>query len=389
MITRIKELPTKSFILLGPRGVGKSTLIKQKLTPDLEINLLRSREYLSLHQNPDQLLQMTEHLPKGAWVFIDEVQRVPEILNLVHEIYETRRLNFALTGSSARKIKRGGGNLLAGRALQIFLHPFAYPEFRQVLTLDEAVLWGTLPLVANDEEYRKDTLATYVETYLREELVQEGIIRKIDSFLRFLKVAGTLNGQALNYDNIGRESHIGRTTVQNYFDILIETLIGFELPAYQPGLKVKEIARPKFYFFDSGVARACADLLAYEVDSAYKGFLFETLMINQVRSYNDYSRKQLDIYYYGISGGAEIDLVIETKKRSQKQKPHLIAIEFKSGVKFKSEWIQSLKSLHAPEKVNIEKKYCVYQGTQRLTVDGVHVLNAEIFLKLLFQGDIF
>lgn len=389
MIPRIIELPKKSFILLGPRGVGKSTLIQQKLKADLEINLLRSREFISLHQNPDQLIEMTAHLEKGSWVFIDEIQRVPEILNIVHELYESKKLNFALTGSSARKIKRGSGNLLAGRALQIFLHPFAFPEFQKILTLEEAILWGTIPLVVTEKNYRKETLATYVETYLREELIQEGIIRKMDSFLRFLQVAGVVNGQALNYENIARESHIGRTTVQNYFDVLTETLIGFELPAYKPGLKVKEIARPKFYFFDSGVARACADLLSYEIDSSYKGYLFETFIINQLKMYNDYSGKNLGIYYYGISGGSEVDLVIETKKRSQAQKPHLIAIELKSGVKFKREWIRSLQSLSATTKIKVEKKYCVYMGTQRLTIDDVHIVPAKIFLKQVFAGEIF
>ena len=389
MIPRLKKLPKKSFILLGPRGVGKSTLIKQQIKPALEINLLRSKDYISLGQNPDRLLEMTTALKEGDWVFIDEVQRVPEILNVVHDIYESRRIHFALSGSSARKIKRGGGNLLAGRALQAFLYPFVYPEFYKNQSIEDAIIWGTLPVVVTQDEYRKDTLATYVETYLREELIQEGIIRKIDSFLRFLQIAGLLNGQILNYENVSREAHLGRTTIQTYFDVLIETLIGFHLPSYQPAMKVKEISKPKFYFFDSGVARACADLLSYDVDPSYKGYLFETLIINQIRAYNDYSGKKLGLYYYGVSSGFEVDLIIETKKRSPSKKAEIIPIEIKMGRQFKREWLQGIKSIRAQDKITIGPSYCVYLGNEKAVVNGVNVLSAEDFLKKLFKGESF
>lgn len=389
MIKRLKKLPNKSFILFGPRGVGKSTIIQQQISPKVEINLLHSKEYLSLTQNPDLLLNRVAHLQVGDWVFIDEVQRVPEILNIVHDIYEKKRLNFAITGSSARKIKRSGGNLLAGRALQSYLYPFCYPEFKASTSINEAVEWGTLPLITTDKEYKKDTLATYVETYLKEELVQEGIIRKTDSFLRFLQVAGILNGQTINFENVSRESHIARSTVQTYFEILVDTLIGFYLPAFQPGLKVKEVAKSKFYFFDTGVARASADLLSYDLDVLYKGYLFETFMINQVRSYNEYSGKRIDLSYYSISNSGEIDLIIEIKKRTMNVKAEIIAVEFKSASRFKKEWLKSFSLISESKKISVARKICVYLGKETLTFDDIEIMPAEVFLQKIFQEEIF
>lgn len=389
VIERIQTLPSKSFLLFGPRGVGKSTLIKQKIKANLTINLLKSSDFLALSRDPDHLIEMTNPLNKGDWVIIDEVQRIPELLNIVHEIYESKRLHFALSGSSARKLKRGGANLLAGRALQTFLYPFAFPEFKNLLSVNDAIEWGTLPSLVMEPEFRSEALASYVETYLREELIQEGIIRKAESFLRFLNVAGIMNGQSLNYENIARESHTSRTTVQTYFEILSDTLIGFYLPSYQPGLKVKEVSKPKFYFFDSGVARACAGLISYQLDTAYKGYLFETLMINQVKSYNEYSKKRLGLFFYGLAGGNEVDLVIETKKRGQNASAEIIAIEFKLGEKWKNEWKKSLSILSETPKIKILKKYIVYTGKKKFETDNILVCGADDFLTHLFNDDVF
>lgn len=388
-ITREQTFPRKSFFLFGPRGVGKSTLLKQKIKADLYINLLKSSEFLTYKQDPDHLFAIVTPLKENSWVVIDEIQRVPELLNIVHEIYETKNIHFALSGSSARKLKRGGANLLAGRALKVLLYPFSYSEFKNIYTVDDAIAWGTLPSVVMDQDLKQETLAAYVETYLREELIQEGIIRKSDSFLRFLKIAGIMNGQSLNFENISRESHTGRTTVQTYFEILVDTLIAFYLPAYQPALKVKEVSKPKFYFFDSGVARACAGLLSYVVDPTYHGYLFETFLINQIKSYNDYSKKKYDLFYYGISGGHEIDLIIETKKRSLNSPSNIIAVEFKLGNKWKSEWKKSISILENSPKIEVIASYIVYTGTKKLEIEGIKILNVQEFLIELFAGKIF
>lgn len=389
MIKRQLVLPGKSFLLFGPRGVGKSTLLKQQVNASLKIDLLKSSEFLFYRQNPDELIKSVKHLRTGSWVLIDEVQRVPEILNIVHLIYESQKLNFALSGSSARNLRRGGANLLAGRALQTVLFPFVHPEFKKLITIEEAVEWGTLPLVVTEKTYRLETLSTYVETYLREEIIQEGLIRKIDSFVRFLQVAGIMNAQTLNIDNIAREAQVARSTVQTYFDILVDTLIGFYLPAYQPGLKVKEVSKPKFYFFDSGVARACAGLHSYPLEAIHKGYLFETFMINQIKAYNEYSQKKLTLCYYGVSGGHEIDLIIEVRKRGISAKSEIISIEFKSSPKWKSDWNSPSKGLKANTKVKVLKQFGVYMGERRFVEDDINIIPADEFLKILFQGDIF
>lgn len=389
MVMRLLPLPKRSFLLFGPRGVGKSTLLNQNIKAKITINLLKSSEFLTLKQNPDHLIELTQPLKKGDWVVIDEIQRIPELLHIVHEIYERKKIHFALSGSSARKLKRGGADLLAGRALQTFLYPFVFPEFKEHITIDEAIEWGTLPSVVMEPEYRKEILTTYVETYLREELIQEGIIRNTSSFMRFLLVAGILNGQSLNYENIARESHTSRTTVQTYFEILIDTLIGFYLPAYQPGLKVKEVSKPKFYFFDTGVARCSAGFASYSLENSYKGFLFETFMVNQIRAYNEYSKKFLGIYFYGISGGNEVDLIIETKKRGQTSPAEIIAIEFKLGSSWKNDWKQGLSILSSSKRFSISKKYVVYTGTSKFEKVGITILGVEVFLELLFNGEIF
>lgn len=389
MIKRIQQLPKKSFLLFGPRGVGKSTLLEQKITAKLVINLLKSADFLSLKQNPDHLIELTQPLKKDDWVVIDEIQRVPELLHIVHEIYERKKIHFALSGSSARKLKRGSADLLAGRALQTYLFPFVYPEFKDHTTLDDSIEWGTLPSAVMEPEYRRDMLTTYVETYLREELIQEGLIRNTSSFMRFLLVAGIMNGQSLNFENIARESHTSRSTVQTYFEILIDTLIGFYLPSYQPGLKVKEVSKSKFYFFDSGVARCCAGFASYVLDQSYKGYLFETFMVTQLRAYNEYSKKHLGIYFYGIAGGNEVDFIIETKKRSSSSPAEIIAIEFKLGSRWKNEWKQGLAILVPNKKFLTKKKYVVYTGTSKFETEDITALGAEEFLELLFKGDIF
>jgi predicted AAA+ superfamily ATPase len=223
--------------------------------------LLKSKNFLPLVQDPSSLANRVGHPKKGSRVFIDEVQKIPAL-------YEEKKFKFALSGSSARKLKRGGANLLAGRALQVFLFPLIYSEYQKIYNLDDAIDWGTLPLIVTDKENRKQTLETYVETYLRQELIEEGLIRKLDPFARFLQIAGLYSGQILNIENVARESHIGRTTIDKYFEILEDTLIGFRLPAFQEKAKTKEVQQPKFFFFDSGVSRACAGLLDDPTDSS-------------------------------------------------------------------------------------------------------------------------
>ena len=176
-ITRFLSLPKSSFMVLGPRGTGKSTLIKKLITFDLEIDLLISRNFLSLHSDPSKLIAMTKNLKAGSWVLIDEVQKIPALLDEVHYLIESKKINFALSGSSARKLRRHGANLLAGRALSIQLFPMAYVEYKDYFKIEDAIKWGSLPKTINDRHSRSDYLSSYVETYLREELIEEVLSR--------------------------------------------------------------------------------------------------------------------------------------------------------------------------------------------------------------------
>lgn len=384
---RIFEFPNKSFLLFGPRGVGKSTLLKSQFKFDLEINLLNSSEYLPLSGNPSLLHDKVGHLKKNQWVLIDEVQKIPALLDEVHSLYESKKINFALSGSSARKLKCGGANLLAGRALQRFLFPLTQSEYIKH-EIKEVVDWGTLPGVLVDPKNKIETLAAYVEMYLKQELVEEGLIRKLDPFMRFLKIAGIYNAQILNIENIARESHVGRTTVDKYFEILEDTLIGYRLPAIHLGAYAKETIHPKFYFFDCGVARASAGLIFEDIDNTWRGHAFETYILHEIRSFNHYKQRNRDLFYYRSAQGNEIDLLIELKKKTLNTPQQLLAIEIKYSKTWDKRWSKQMNTI-CTETTKIKKMIGVYCGSEILTQDEVTIYPLDIFLKELNSGKIF
>ncbi len=387
VISRYLVLPKRSFLLLGPRGTGKSTLIRQQIKFDLEIDLLKSKFFLPLSANPSVLEDWTKSLPSGAWIYIDEIQKIPALMDEVHSLYESRRFNFALSGSSARKLKRGGANLLAGRALSVQLFPFTQEEYKAHYSLDSAIEWGALPQVITEPEFKKDFLSSYVETYLREELIEEGLIRKLEPFLRVLQVVGLYNGQVLNIENIARESHVGRTSIDKYFEILEDTLIGFRLPPLRQKWNSKETTHPKFYMFDSGVARACAGLLSEALDASWMGFSLETLIINEVRAYNHYLGKNRALFYYKYSGGYEIDLLIENRKKTLSSVQQITAIEIKSARKWAKRWNAPLRDLKEKSKGRVRRIVGVYRGNVTLEFDDLTVYPAEQFLERLSKGE--
>lgn len=389
IVTRKLIPPALSFFLFGPRGVGKSTWLANVLPEAFRVDLLNSELYLELTRSPHRLEALVGVRPPGAWVVIDEIQRVPELLNEVHRLIESRGWRFALCGSSARKLKRGGANLLAGRAITLNMESFSMSELGAHADLQRAIEYGLLPIVYRSSDNAADILAAYVQTYLAEEIREEGVVRSIPPFVRFLAVAGQMNGQMVNGHNISREAAVARSTVDAYFTILLDTLLGHFLPAWRPGLKVREAAHPKFYWFDSGAARAAAGLLRDPVDRVWQGASLETLVFHELRIYNETTRRFRPVNFYRTASGVEVDFVIETSRRAHGMAPRIVCVEVKLSTRWDRQWEKPMRDLAAQQGVCVERMIGVYCGVQRYHFDGVEVMPAVEFFDELHSGNIF
>ncbi len=388
-ISRLLQPPEQSFFLFGPRGVGKSLWMAAYYPQAIKFDLLDARLYLEFSRDPHMLEARIGKQPARTWVCIDEVQKIPLLLDEVHRLIEKRRYRFVLTGSSARKLKRGGANLLAGRAITKHMEGFVSKELGQHFDLQRALQWGTLPLIAMQPKHEADILETYVNTYIREEIREEGVVRRVAPFLRFLEVAGIINGEILVKENIARDAKVPRSTVDVYFSILEGTLVGHFLPAYRPQAKVREATHPKFYWFDAGVARGAAGLLRDPVDALWLGRALETLLFHELRVYNQMAGRHRPIAYYRTGAGQEIDFIIETEKRTTTKKPAVVCVEVKHARRWRREWETPMRSLAESRTVNVQRMIGVYSGTDRLHFDGLDVLPVADFLKQLFAGKIF
>lgn len=388
-IPRLLKLPNRSFFLFGPRGVGKSTWLRNVLPEATFFDLLDHSIYLELSRFPNNLEAMAGNLPENSWIVIDEIQKVPSLLDEVHRLMEKRHWRFALCGSSARKLRRGGVNLLGGRALTCELSSFSWQELGDLFNLDFSLEWGLMPYVQLDRDNAADILNAYVNTYLKEEIKEEGIVRNVPPFLRFLSIAGQLNGQLINAQNICRDAGVPRSSIDIYFSILEDTLLGRFLPAYRPQVKIREQSRPKFYWFDTGVARAAAGLLFDPLDRLWKGTALETLVLHELEVYNRTQNKNRHIAFYRTSAGSEIDFVIETRKRQFTSKAHLVCIEVKLAETWDRKWENAMRSLSQSDQLQVDKMIGVYLGKRSYHFDGVDVLPVEEFFAQLHQGKIF
>ena len=388
-IPRLLRRPDRSFFLFGPRGTGKSTWLQQVLPDAFRLDLLDASLFLELSRDPHRLESLIGKRPAGAWVVLDEIQKVPALLDEVHRLMESRRWRFALCGSSARKLRRWGANLLAGRALTLSMESFSAAELGAEFDLDFALSWGSLPFVRNDPETAPDILAAYVNTYLKEELQAEGLIRNVPPFVRFLAVAGQINGQIVNAQNISREASVARSTVDTYFSILTDTLVGHFLPAWRPGLKVREGAQPKFYWFDPGVARAAAGLLRDTADRQWQGLALETLVYHELRVYNEISRKHRPLSHYRTPAGVEVDFIVETARRRPSTPARVVAIEIKRAERWDRAWDKALRGLAEAAGVNVDRMIGVYCGSKPYEFKKVTVMPFPEFVRALFSGEIF
>ncbi|MFH1672873.1 MAG: AAA family ATPase [Pseudomonadota bacterium] len=388
-VKRLLKLPDRSFFLFGPRGVGKTTWLREVLADASFFDLLDSSLYLELSQSPGNLGAIVGNRPKDSWVVIDEIQKIPQLLDEVHRLMETKGWRFALCGSSARKLRRGGVNLLGGRAVTRNLDTFSYKELGDVFDAEFALQWGSLPYVQLDRKNAPDILNSYVNTYIKEEIKQEGIVRSLPPFLRFLSIAGQLNGQLVNGQNISREAGVPRSSVDVYFSILEDTLLGYFLPAYRPKVKVREQTHPKFYWFDPGVARAAAGLLFEPIDRLWKGTALENLIYHELRVYNLIQNKNRPISFYRTASGVEIDFVIETRKQRPNSNAHIVCLEVKLAEKWDRKWEHPMRHLNNSARIHVDKMIGIYTGKRAYHFDGLDVLPVEDFLERLHQGDIF
>ncbi len=383
MFLRLISIPkNNSFFLFGPRGSGKSThLVQHLITPNsLYINLLEDAPEARYQKNPDMLV--SDVLAKKDsidWVIIDEVQKIPKLLDLVHKLIEENKINFALTGSSARKLKRAGANLLAGRAFWLNLFPLTCQELGDAFLLQDILSWGSLPKIFSylNNEDKKHFLNSYVKTYIREEIIIEQIIRNIQGFRDFLEVAAQMNGRNLNFSKISRETGLDAKTIREYFQILEDTLIGFWVPAFHQSVRKAQKFQPKFYFFDIGVRRAIEGTLdSPSVPGTFQyGHDFEHFIMTEVFRLNSYSQKNYKISHYQTATGGEIDLILSKGMKK-------IVIEIKSTSSIDPMEVKAFNRLALAFKN--APRYFVSQDPITTNIEGTHCLHFREFFNSLF-----
>jgi uncharacterized protein len=333
MFSRFRRFPHKhSFFLFGPRGTGKSTLLRERFneTECLWLDLLDAEVEDRFFRNPGDLYAMVKALPENiTYVVVDEIQKVPKLLDEVHRLIEETDKIFILTGSSARKLKRGGANLLAGRAFVYHLYALSCFELNSEFDLDRALHWGTLPKIFSLEgdEERGEFLRSYANTYLKEEISNEQVVRRLPPFRRFLEVAAQCNGKIINYANIARDVGVDDKTIKEYFSILEDTMIGFFLESYHSSFRKRLVEKPKFYFFDTGVVRTLSRRLSVPLTpktTAY-GDAFEHFVLLEFVRLCSYFQPEYRFSFIRTIGDIEVDLVIE-----RPGKP-LLCVEIKSS----------------------------------------------------------
>lgn len=368
--------PARSFFLFGPRGTGKSTWLRRAFPRARWYDLLQSETYVRLLADPAEFRREIEALPSGTWVVVDEVQRVPALLNEIHALMarHPRRWMFALCGSSARKLKRADANLLAGRAINRTFHPLVWQELAGDSTVDDILRFGLLPAVRSEPAAAVDILDAYAANYLLEEIQQEALTRNLASFSRFLRVAGLLNAQVVNVANVAREAAVARPTVQRYFDVLVDTLVGSWLPAWQPRLKVRESAHPKFYVFDPGVARAIAGRLRTPLHETERGPALETWVLHELRAHLALTGAGGELAYYRTPAGVEVDFVWSGPEWA-------VGIEVKASARWRQADGVGLRDLHG--RGVIRRAVGIYGGEHAQRAGPILVLPVREFLERL------
>lgn len=360
----------KSFFLFGPRGTGKTTWVKSEFPSAVYLDLLEAELFNDLTANPQRL---ENFIPKGFkdWIIIDEVQRVPELLNEVHRLIEKNKYKFILTGSSARKLRKKGYNLLAGRALTLSMHPLTVKELDKDFHLEHSLIYGHLPCACL-ESNPKSYLESYVKTYLQEEVQQEGLTRNLSAFYRFLESASFSQGSVLNISEISRECSVERKVVENYFTILEDLLIAYRVPVFSKRAKRRLVSHPKFYFFDAGVYRILRPMGPLDMPEEVQGIALETLLFQELKAVNDYLNLGYKIFYWRTSNNVEVDFVLYGERG-------ILAFEIKRTGKVLPSMLKGLKSFLKDYPVS--KAYFLYGGEKRMYEGDIEIIPIRDSLK--------
>jgi predicted AAA+ superfamily ATPase len=381
LFSRILRLPKESFFLFGPRGTGKSTWLGIAYPGAHTVNLLREEIFQRFLVAPGRFADELRPLPRGAWVVVDEFQRLPSLLNEVHRLIEEQGLRFCLCGSSARKLKQAGVNLLGGRALKRSMHALVPEEMGVAFDLESALRYGTMPLILASGE-REERLEAYTQLYLKEEIQAEALVRNLPGFARFLPIAALYHAQSLNVANVAREAGVARMTVNGYLEILEETLLCFRVRAHEARLRVRERKHPKWYWCDPGVARAMKGVCG-RPSPEERGALFEGWVAQTIRAYQDYRGVCDDLSYWAPaeSRGIEVDFLL-------KRGGDYVAIEVKSGARFQESWCAGLRAI-APLRGLARRLIVSPNGPVMRTRDGIEGVSATHFAQMLEEGTLF
>ncbi len=373
-IIRYFEAPAKSFFLFGARGTGKSTWLKLHYPQGRFIDLLEPDTYRTYRAFPERLQEYVLAHPATTTFIIDEVQKAPDLLSVVHSLIEKKQgWQFILTGSSARKLKRDGVDLLAGRATLKYMHPFIASELKNKFSLEKALSQGMLPIIYFSPDPLQD-LKTYVALYMKEEVQMEGMVRHIEQFARFLEALSFSQGSILNCNNIALDCGVSSKTVNNYIGILEDLLLAFQLPVFSKKAKRHLTTHPKFYYFDAGVYQAIRPKGPLDHPEEMQGLALETLVAQHIKAWLDYSQKEGKLYFWRTKSGMEIDFIIYGEIG-------FYAIEVKNSKKIKPGDLRAL--------VEFKKDYrdcqCLflYRGKEKLKKDNVLCLPVADFLLQL------
>ena len=382
MFKRQLSLPAagkETFFLWGPRQTGKTTLLRANYPDALWIDLLLADEFRRYLHNPEILREQLATRPAVRQVVIDEVQKVPQLLDEAHWLHEHRKIRFALCGSSARKVKRGQANLLGGRAVRYELHGLTAQELGLDFNLTRLLNHGYLPNIYQSDNPRP-LLNGYVADYLKEEVAAEGLVRNLPVFSEFLNVAVLSDAELVNFSTIARDCGVSSPSIKGYFQILEDTLLGRWLPAYTRRPKRRVIGAPKFYFADVGMVNHLARRGELHPKSELYGKAFENWIFHELIAHNSYSQAFAELSYWRLTSGMEVDFIVNDME---------LAIEAKATAKVTADHLRGLRAIKEDQRRIKQRILVCLERTSRRTEDGILILPAGEFCDSLARGDLF